>query len=299
MTDRTTAADTVAGARRRRLRRGIIILPSAFTVGNMFLGMWAIVHAARGDFITAGWLIVVAGVFDMFDGRIARFTATGSAFGEELDSLVDAVSFGMAPALLIYFTFLKNGGEWSWVVSFLYLAGAIFRLARFNIEQAGTAKTAFHGLPSPAAGGCVATFYAFTQTPLWQRWFSGVDAGRASGWLMMFVAVLMVSNVLYPVVPRFSLRTWGGRFAMVMAVLSIVAAVTVPAYFFFPMSIVYIVYGLLRTVIAGFEEKLPDEDPIEAVSPPPGEVRHLEYEELRPGSPSGEDRRPLNDEERT
>ena len=298
MTDRTTA-DTVAGARRRRLRRGIIILPSAFTVGNMFLGMWAIVHAARGDFITAGWLIVVAGVFDMFDGRIARFTATGSAFGEELDSLVDAVSFGMAPALLIYFTFLKNGGEWSWVVSFLYLVGAIFRLARFNLEQAGTAKTAFHGLPSPAAGGCVATFYAFTQTPLWARWFSGVDAGRAAGWLMMFVAVLMVSNVLYPVVPRFSLRTWGGRFAMVMAVLSIVAAVTVPAYFFFPMSIVYIVYGLLRTVIAGFEEKLPDEDPIETLAPPPGEVRHLEYEELRPGSPSDEDRRPLNDEERT
>lgn len=299
MTDRTTAADTVAGARRRRLRRGIIILPSAFTVGNMFLGMWAIVHAARGDFITAGWLIVVAGVFDMFDGRIARFTATGSAFGEELDSLVDAVSFGMAPALIIYFTFLKNGGEWSWVVSFLYLAGAIFRLARFNIEQAGTAKTAFHGLPSPAAGGCVATFYAFTQTPVWARWFSGVDAGRAAGWLMMFVAVLMVSNVLYPVVPRFSLRTWGGRFAMVMAVLSIVAAVTVPSYFFFPMSIVYIVYGLLRTVLAGFEEKLPDEDPIETVSLPPGEVRHLEYEELRPGSPSDEDRRPLNDEERT
>jgi CDP-diacylglycerol--serine O-phosphatidyltransferase len=298
VTDRTTA-DTVAGARRRRLRRGIIILPSAFTVGNMFLGMWAIVHAARGDFITAGWLVVVAGVFDMFDGRIARFTATGSAFGEELDSLVDAVSFGMAPALIIYFTFLRNGGEWAWVVSFLYLVGAIFRLARFNIEQAGTAKSAFHGLPSPAAGGCVATFYAFTQTPLWARWFSAVDAGRAAGWLMMFVAVLMVSNVLYPVVPRFSLATWGGRFAMAMAVLSIVAAVTVPAYFFFPMSIVYIVYGLLRTVLAGFEEKLPDEDPIETVAPPPGEVRHLEYEELRPGAPSGEDRRPLNDEERT
>ena len=298
MTDRSIA-DTVAGARRRRLRRGIIILPSAFTVGNMFLGMWAIVHAVRGEFITAGWLIVLAGVFDMFDGRIARFTATGSAFGEELDSLVDAVSFGMAPALIIYFTFLRNGGEWSWVVSFLYLVGAIFRLARFNIEQAGTAKTAFHGLPSPAAAGCVATYYAFTQTPLWARWFSGVDAGRTAGWLMMFVAVLMVSNVLYPVVPRFSLRTWSGRFAMGMAVLSIVAAVTVPAYFFFPMSIVYIVYGLLRTVLAGFEEKLPDEDPIETVAPPPGEVRHLEYEELRPGSPDDEDRRPLNDEERT
>jgi CDP-diacylglycerol--serine O-phosphatidyltransferase len=276
-------ANTVAGARRRRLRRGIIILPSAFTVGNMFLGVWAIVHAARGDYATAGWLIVLAAVFDMLDGRIARFTATGSAFGEELDSLVDAVSFGMAPALIVYFTFLKNGGEWSWIVSFLYLTGAIFRLARFNIEQAGTAKTAFHGLPSPSAAGCVATFYAFTLTPLWHRFFGQVNTGRAAGWLMMMVAVLMVSNVIYPVVPRFSLRTWSGRFAMLMAVLAIVAAFTYPEYFFFPMSIAYIGYGLVRTVLAGFEEKLPDEDPIETLPPSPEEVRHLEYEELRPG----------------
>ncbi|HET7231724.1 MAG TPA: CDP-diacylglycerol--serine O-phosphatidyltransferase [Longimicrobium sp.] len=280
MTDPT---NTVAGARRRRLRRGIIILPSAFTVGNMFLGVWAIVHAARGDFITAGWLIVLAAVFDMLDGRIARFTATGSAFGEELDSLVDAVSFGMAPALIIYFTFLKNGGEWSWLISFLYLTGAIFRLARFNIEQAGTAKTAFHGLPSPSAGACVSTYYAFTQTALWHRWFAHVDEGRAAGWLMMFIAVLMVSNVLYPVVPRFNLRTWSGRFAMLVAVLAIVAIFTYPAYFFFPMSILYIGYGLLRTVLQGFEEKLPDEEPIETVDPDPDEVRPLEYEDVRRG----------------
>ncbi|HYW06082.1 MAG TPA: CDP-alcohol phosphatidyltransferase family protein, partial [Longimicrobium sp.] len=79
--------------RRRRLRRGIVILPSAFTLGNLFLGIWAIIDASRGDYLTAGWLIVLAAVMDMFDGRVARFTATGSPFGEELDSLVDAVSF--------------------------------------------------------------------------------------------------------------------------------------------------------------------------------------------------------------
>lgn len=288
--------NTVAGARRRRLRRGIIILPSAFTVGNMFLGMWAVIHAARGDYATAGWLIVLAAVFDMLDGRIARFTATGSAFGEELDSLVDCVSFGVAPALIVYFTFLKNGGEWSWVLSFLYLTGAVFRLARFNIEQAGTAKTAFHGLPSPSAGVCVSTYYAFTQTPLWHRWFSHVDAGRAAGWLMMFVAVLMVSNVLYPVVPRFNLRTWGGRLAVATALLAIVAMFTYPAYFFFPLIILYIAHGLLRTVLQGFDEKLPEEEPIETVGPPdPDEVRPLEYEDVRPGPRAGP---PIADEER-
>jgi CDP-diacylglycerol---serine O-phosphatidyltransferase len=276
-------ADTVAGARRRKLRRGIIILPSAFTVGNMFLGVWAVVHASHGAFATAGWLIVLAAVFDMLDGRIARFTATGSAFGEELDSLVDAVSFGVAPALIMYFAFLNNGGEWSWLLSFFYIVAAVFRLARFNIEQAGTAKVAFHGLPSPSAGACIATFYAFTQTPLWAQVFHRLDERRTAGWLMMFVAVLMVSNVLYPVVPRLSLRTWGGRLAVGTALAAVVAALTYPEYFFFPMSIVYIAWGLGRTVVAGFAERLPDSDPLVDEEEHPEEVRTLEYEQMRPG----------------
>jgi len=293
----TDTPDTVAGARRRRLRRGIIILPSAFTLGGLFLGVWAIVHATRGEYLTAGWLIVLAAVFDMLDGRIARYTATGSAFGEELDSLVDCVSFGVAPALIMYFTFLRNGGEWSWILSFLYIVAAVFRLARFNIEQAGTAKVNFHGLPSPTAGASIATFYAFTQTPLWHAWFTRVDDKRAAGWLMMFVAVLMVSNVLYPVVPRFGLRTWSGRFALFMATLSIVAAFTYPEYFFFPFAILYITYGLVSTLLAGFEEKLPDQDPMLDEEPPADDVRTMEFEALRPGVPSTEDRRPQTDEE--
>ena len=293
----TNSSDTVAGARRRRLRRGIIILPSAFTLGGLFLGVWAIVHAARGDSVTAGWLIVIAAVFDMLDGRIARYTATGSAFGEELDSLVDAISFGVAPALIVYFTFLKNGGEWSWILSFLYIVAAVFRLARFNIEQAGTAKVNFHGLPSPTAGAVVATFYAFTRTPFWHAWFANVDEKRAAGWLMMFVAVLMVSNVLYPVMPRFGLRTWGGRLAVFVMALSIVAAFTYPRYFFFPFAILYITYGLVSTVLGGFEEKLPDQDPMLDEEPPHDEVRTMEFETLRPGVRTDEDRRPVTDEE--
>ena len=267
--------------RRRRLRRGIVILPSAFTLGNLFLGIWAIIEASRGNAWDAGWLIVLAAVMDMFDGRIARFTATGSPFGEELDSLVDAVSFGVAPALLLYFTFFRDSpAEWSWVVCFLYIVAAILRLARFNIEQAGTDKTSFHGLPSPISGACLATFYAFTTTPVWDRFFSRVPLPRAAGWLALVVGVLMVSNVLYPVVPRFSIRTWGGRLAFFLAFASVVAAFTVPQYFFFPMSILYITYGLVSTVIAGLEERLPDEDPM--ILEEPEEMRELDYEEMRP-----------------
>ncbi|HEX8213571.1 MAG TPA: CDP-diacylglycerol--serine O-phosphatidyltransferase [Longimicrobium sp.] len=268
---------------RRRLRRGIVILPSAFTLGNLFLGVWAIVEASRGQFWNAGWMIVVAGIMDMFDGRIARFTATGSPFGEELDSLVDAVSFGVAPALLIYFTFFRqSAGEWSWIVCFLYIVAAILRLARFNIEQAGTEKSSFHGLPSPISGATLATFYAFTTTDVWQRFFHRVPMPRAAGFLALIVGVLMVSNVLYPVVPRFSFRTWSGRLAFFLAFAAIVAAFTVPQYFFFPMGLLYITWGLVRTVLAGFEEKLPDRDPMILEEPAEEEARELDYEEMRP-----------------
>ncbi|HEY0023425.1 MAG TPA: CDP-diacylglycerol--serine O-phosphatidyltransferase [Longimicrobium sp.] len=270
--------------RRRRLRRGVVILPSAFTLGNLFLGIWAIVNASRGEYFTAGWMIVGAAIMDLLDGRIARFTATGSAFGEELDSLVDAISFGVAPALIAYFAFFSTGGEWSWILAFLYIVAAVFRLARFNIEQAGTAKAAFHGLPSPTAGACLATYYAFTETPFWAAWLPHVPVVRMAGWLLMLLGVLMVSNVLYPVVPRFGTRTWSGRFAIFLAIVSLVSAFTYPAYFFFPFSMLYITYGLVKSVLGGFEERLPARDPLEdeVDDGEADDMRELEYEEMRP-----------------
>jgi CDP-diacylglycerol--serine O-phosphatidyltransferase len=285
---------------RRRLQRGIIILPSAFTLGNLFLGLWAVVSASRGHYAEAGWMIVGAAVMDLLDGRIARFTATGSAFGEELDSLVDAISFGVAPALIMYFVFLRQGGEWSWILAFLYVVGAVFRLARFNIEQAGTAKAHFHGLPSPTAGACLATYYAFTQTAFWERYLGHVHPPRVAAWLMMLVAVLMVSNVLYPVVPRFNGRTWGGRLAILLAVAALVSAFTRPDYFFFPFSILYITYGLTRSVLMGFMERgdLPEKDPL-LDEDEEEEVREIEYEEMHPHRPAWLEGEPHRREEIT
>jgi CDP-diacylglycerol--serine O-phosphatidyltransferase len=272
--------DAVMHVPRPRLQRGVIVLPSAFTLGNLFLGVWAIVSASRGHFETAGWLIVLAAFADMFDGRIARFTSTGSEFGEQLDSLVDAVSFGVAPALIIYFLFLGDGG-WSWIVAFFYIGASIIRLARFNVEQAGSAKVAFHGLPSPTAGVALATFYAFTGTPLFGRFFGDVSLSVTAGWLTVLLAGLMVSNVLYPVVPRFTVRTWGGRLALSLGLASIVAAFTVPEYFFFLFSLTYIVYGLLRTVVLGFLDRLPERDPLIDEEGDEGEVREIDYGEIR------------------
>ena len=117
----------------------------------------------------AGWFIVWAAVTDLLDGRVARFTRTGSAFGEELDSLVDAISFGVAPAFIMY-TLYFSDGTWSWVLPLLYVMAVVVRLARFNMEQEGEAKRHFHGLPSPTPGIILATFYPFSQTAFFQTY---------------------------------------------------------------------------------------------------------------------------------
>ena len=111
----------------------------------------------------------LGGVADSLDGRVARATGTGSRFGEELDSLVDAISFGLAPALIMYFAAARRPTGLDWLLVFIFTSCAVMRLARFNVEQAGRAKTHFHGLPSPAAGMTLATYYWFSQTPLYNQ----------------------------------------------------------------------------------------------------------------------------------
>lgn len=268
----------------RRLQRGVIIVPSALTLANLFLGIWAIVAAARGQFTTAAWLIVLAGVADMVDGRVARITQTGSRFGAELDSLVDAISFGVAPAIVIYHIYLIDG-SWGWIASFFYVAAAVVRLARFNIEQAGEAKVAFHGLPSPSAGMTLATFYPFSQTGFFQTYLSGLYWPTIIVGLMLTLGALMMSHVLYPVVPKFGFRTWKGRLTLVLMVVSLVAAFTIPALYFFPMLIFYIGYGVLKALVLGFFERMPDRDMLldeEDADEADAEVREIDYDELEP-----------------
>lgn len=269
---------------RRNLQGGVIIIPSALTLGNLFFGVWAIVAASRGDFTTAAWLIVLAGVADVMDGRVARITQTGSRFGAELDSLVDAISFGVAPAFILYHLFLEDG-SWGWIAVFVYIAGAVIRLARFNVEQAGHAKVAFHGLPSPAAGMTLATFYPFSQTDFFATYLAALPWPSMMIALMLGLAMLMMSHVLYPVVPKFGFRTFKGMLTLTWFVIVIVASSTIPSLFWFPVLMTYVAYGVLKAVALGFFERLPDrdlllddEDPDEADA----EVRDIDYNELSP-----------------
>src|SRR5262247_3753717 len=136
----------------RRLRRGVYLLPSMFTIGNMFCGYACIVHAMRGEFETAAPFIGFAVVLDMLDGRIARMTGTASDFGVEFDSLADVISFGVAPAILSFAWGLSPLGRLGWAAGFLFVSAAAMRLARFNIQGQGAGdKRYFVGMPSPAA----------------------------------------------------------------------------------------------------------------------------------------------------
>ena len=266
----------------RRLRRGIIILPSAFTMSNLFFGFYAIVAAARGDFAWAGWFIVWAAVTDLLDGRVARFTRTGSAFGEELDSLVDAISFGVAPAFIMY-TLYFSDGTWSWVLPLVYVMAVVVRLARFNMEQEGDAKRHFHGLPSPTPGIILATFYPFSQTAFFEAYLADMPWPRIMGILLILLGSLMLSNVPYAIVPRLSFKSRKGVLFSLWLFGNVLVAIMFPAYYFFPMFLAYTAWGLAGSVIHGLLERLPERDPLEdSFDDGDAEVRPVDYGELAP-----------------
>jgi CDP-diacylglycerol--serine O-phosphatidyltransferase len=244
------------------MRRAVVLLPNGFTLGNLFFGVWAIVAASRGSYSQAGAYVVLGGVMDALDGRVARATRTGSRFGTELDSLVDAVSFGVAPALIMYFAVLNREG-WAWLFCFIFIAAVVMRLARFNVEQGGRAKTHFHGLPSPAAGMALATYYWFSQTPLYSQTVIGdLPWELVMKIVMLGLSWLMVSHVLYPAVPNINFRSWKGIVGLVLALGAGIALAFAREEFLFPALMAYVIWGLLKTVVLGFIDRMPTGDPL-------------------------------------
>lgn len=271
--------------RRETLQRGVIILPSAFTLGNLFFGIYAMISVSRGDFLWAGWCIIIAGILDMLDGSVARLTRTGSAFGAELDSLVDAISFGVAPSFIMFALFFGDT-QWSWVLSFVYVTAVVVRLARFNIEQGGEAKRYFHGLPSPSAGMALASYYPFSQTSFFATYLGDLPWQQIMGVAMVLLAVLMVSHVPYGKVGKIGLRSARSLVNTVVAVAAIFLAVSVPEFYFFTVLVLYIVWGLLKSVLMGFLDRIPVGDPLldeeEGEVGARTEVRDMDYGDLVP-----------------
>jgi CDP-diacylglycerol--serine O-phosphatidyltransferase len=176
----------------RRFRRGVYLLPSMFTLANMFCGYACIVYSMRGELEKAAPLIGLAIIVDMLDGRVARMTGTSSEFGVEFDSLADIISFGVAPAIMAFQWGLQPLGRLGWAAGFVFVAGAAIRLARFNIQVATVDKKYFVGLPSPAAAAVPAATIFF-----YPDGFQTAAAALPVLALVIVPGLLMVSNIRF------------------------------------------------------------------------------------------------------
>ncbi len=183
-------APTVADGKPGR-RRGIYLLPNAFTTAALFCGFYAIVMAMNQKFEHSAWAIFIAMILDGLDGRIARLTNTQSEFGAQYDSLSDMVSFGAAPALVIYEWSLRGLGKLGWIAAFVYCAGAALRLARFNTNIEVVDKRFFQGMPSPAAAAIVAGFILMMD----ELHVAGIELPWVSWSIALFAGLTMVTNV--------------------------------------------------------------------------------------------------------
>jgi CDP-diacylglycerol---serine O-phosphatidyltransferase len=219
---------------RRRFRRGVYLLPSLFTVGNMFCGYACVAYAMRGELELAAPFIGIAVILDMLDGRIARLTGTTSAFGREFDSLADVVSFGMAPALLMFRWGLEPLGRLGWAAGFVFVSAGAIRLARFNI-QTSTDKRYFVGMPIPAAAAVpAATVYMY---PYGLHDYATALPALA---LMLVPAVLMVSTIKFRSFKTIDLQARRSYKVLLAVAIAYFAITTHPRW-----SLVVIAYGYL------------------------------------------------------
>ncbi|KQQ96723.1 CDP-diacylglycerol--serine O-phosphatidyltransferase [Massilia sp. Leaf139] len=245
--------------------RGIYLLPNAFTTAALFCGFYAIVMAMNQRFEHACWAVFIAMILDAMDGRVARLTNTQSEFGAQYDSLSDMVSFGAAPALVIYEWSLRGLGKLGWIAAFVYCAGAALRLARFNTNIEVVDKRFFQGLPSPAAAGVVVGFIMFMTDP--DINISARQVDWVSWCLAVFAGLTMVSNV-----PFYSFKDVNFRKSVPFIVVFLIAlgfalVAIDPPKVLWPIFVVYGLSGYVVFVLQRARGKkvsiIPTDEPIE------------------------------------
>jgi len=238
-----------------KLGRGIYLLPNLFTTASLFSGFYAIVAAMNGHFENAAVAIFISMILDGLDGRVARMTNTQSEFGAEYDSLVDMVAFGVAPALVAFSMSLQTLGNAGWIVTFIYVAGAALRLARFNTQIDTVDKRFFVGLPSPSAAAIVAgyvwTVHELEQTGLLMALTILVVAGAG---------VLMVSNVKYHSFKEFDMKRRVPFTALLIIVLIFAVIALEPSFVLFAGFAIYVLSGPFNAVTGRARDKSASKD---------------------------------------
>ena len=243
--------DDVEDPHPRPRRKGIYILPNLFTLAALFGGFYAIVMAMNARFDQAAIGVFCAMVLDSLDGRVARMTNTQSAFGEQMDSLSDMVSFGAAPALIVYEWALKGLGKLGWIAAFVYCAGAALRLARFNTNIGVVDKRFFQGLPSPAAAALVMGFIWLMDN----AGFTGIEEGPWLGWVMfaftLYAGLTMVTNV-----PFYSFKDIQMKKSVPFAVIVLIALGIAVINIHPPIVLfgIFVVYGLSGYAVYGWRK---------------------------------------------
>jgi CDP-diacylglycerol--serine O-phosphatidyltransferase len=237
------------------MRKGIYILPNLITLLSMFAGFYSIVASLNSDYERAAWAIMVASVFDVLDGWVARMTHTATRFGIEIDSLADVISFGVAPGILVYTWTLSSFGRIGWLGSFFLVACGALRLARFNVQMGSTEKKHFTGLPIPASAMVIATtVLAYEEILDFMVRLKLVQLADMVGkdyWVLaltFLLAGLMVSNITYHSLKEANLKE-RRPFGVLVAIVAFLAiAAHNPAIVLFLVSIVYVASGIVEAV---------------------------------------------------
>ncbi len=224
--------------------KGIYLLPNLMTTIALFAGFYAVIAGMNEQFELGAIAIFVAMIFDGLDGRVARMTNSCSAFGAEYDSLSDMVSFGLAPALLMYQWVLYDFGKLGWIVAFVFTVAAALRLARFNTQVGIADKKYFQGLPSPVAAALLAAF-------MWMVEGNDLDTGIEPILALFFtlsVGLLMVSNIRFESFKEFNLKNKIPFVTLLIIILALSIIALEPAIILFILLLSYIIYGLVRTL---------------------------------------------------
>ncbi len=226
------------GKGRKKIKRGIYILPSILTSLSLFCGFYSLTASLKGDFVNASWAIIFAAIFDATDGRLARLTHTVSRFGEHYDSLVDMISFGVAPALLLFTWSLHPYGRWGWLAAFLYIICVALRLARFNVQSSSIENRFFQGLPSPPAAFMVAITVIFLNSLGIAEFVSVIMPLVAC-----LLALLMVSTLRYHSFKDFDFRKKRPFSVLVSLVLLLIILLGEPEIMLFFGAFIYVISG--------------------------------------------------------
>jgi CDP-diacylglycerol--serine O-phosphatidyltransferase len=245
------------------MRKGIYILPNLFTTGNLFCGFWAIISVFHEKFFFAAVAILLAGVFDILDGKVARLSGATSKFGVQYDSLADLVSFGIAPALLAFSWALRPYGKFGWLAAFLFVVCGALRLARFNVQSASGEVKYFKGLPIPAAASMIALTILL--------YFELIETGGVKDIIILvmiyILAFLMVSSIRYFSFKELNLTKRRPFSIFISVILSLIVIVYQPIIVLFGVALFYVFSGPVSMVIAWQKkrklrkmEPVPEED---------------------------------------